>query len=54
MLTETLFYTSLDEVKVHIKIRETKYFWSVRQIVILHQEGSYSNVIIVVYEKERV
>ena len=49
METETLFYKGVDEVKVHIPMREKDYGWSVRQIVILDGMGPYE--VIVVYER---
>ncbi len=43
--TETLFYTAIDELTVHVPIREKEYGWSVRQIV------SHNLGFIVVYER---
>ena len=49
MTTETLFYKSVDDIAVHIPIREKDYGWSVRQVVLLSGPGPYG--VIVVYER---
>ena len=49
METETLFYKGMDELIVHIPIREKDYNWSVRQIVFVDEPGPFG--VIVVYER---